>query len=60
MPDRSTLSNLILLLFTLYRSLGHIINMVGQRLAEIPRSVAARYWHEAALNLYGYLYYERL
>ena len=42
------------------KSLPHIINMVGQRLADIPREVAARYWHRAALNLYGYLYYERL
>ena len=34
--------------------------MVSQRLAQIPRSVAARYWHSAVLGLYGYLYYERL
>ena len=34
--------------------------MVGTRLAAIPRSVVTRYWHQAILGLYGYLYYERL
>ena len=34
--------------------------MVGQRLAQIPRSVTARYWHHAVLSLFGYLFYERL
>ena len=34
--------------------------MVGARLASIPRSMAAKYWHHSTLNLYGYLFYERL
>lgn len=34
--------------------------MVGARLAAIPRSIFVRYWHHAALQLYKYLYYERL
>ena len=42
------------------KSLSHLANMVGTRLAAIPRSVAVRYWHQAVLGLYGYLYYERL
>jgi len=42
------------------KSLSHLADMVGSRLAEIPRSVVISYWHRAVLNLYGYLYYERL
>ena len=42
------------------KSLTNVANMVGARLAAIPRSVAVRYWHHAAANLFGYLYYERL
>ena len=34
--------------------------MVRDKLATIPQSVAIRYWHHAALNLYSYLYFERL
>ena len=34
--------------------------MVAARLKAIPRSVAVRYWHAILLNLYGYLYFERL
>ena len=47
-------------MFTLYRSLTHIADMVGYRLSQIPRAVAKRYWHHAVLGLYGYLYYERI
>ena len=42
------------------KSLSHVANMVGTRLASISRSVAVRYWHHAVLGLYGYLYFERL
>ena len=44
----------------IYRSLRHVADMVGARLATIPQSVRVRYWHNAVLNLYGYLYFERL
>ena len=46
--------------FLIYRSLRYIADMVGARLATIPQSVRVRYWHNAVLNLYGYLYFERL
>ena len=42
------------------KSLSHIVDMVAKRLAEIPRSVLARYWHHSVLNHYSYLCYERL
>ena len=42
------------------KSLSHIADMVGKRLAAIPRSVAARYWHHAVEGHYSYLCYERL
>ena len=42
------------------KSLSNVASIVGTRLAAIPRSVAVRYWHQAVLGLYGYLYYERL
>ena len=42
------------------KSLTNVANMVGARLAAIPRSLAVRYWHHAVLNLYKYLYFERL
>ena len=44
----------------LCRSLTNLADMVGTKLAAIPRSVIIRYWHSAVLSLYGYLYYERL
>ena len=34
--------------------------MVGGKLKSIPRSVIIRYWHNAILSLYGYLYFERI
>ena len=34
--------------------------MVGRRLNEIPRSVCVRFWHHTSLNLFKYLYYEKL
>ena len=34
--------------------------MVGTRLGSIVRSTRVSYWHHAVLNLYAYLYYERL
>ena len=40
--------------------LSHVADMVGRRLAAIPRSVAVRYWRQAVLGLYGYLFFERL
>ena len=42
------------------KALSHIADMVGTRLAAIPRSVAARYWHHAIEGHYAYLCYERL
>ena len=40
--------------------MSHIADMVGRRLVGIPQSVRVRYWHHAVLNLYGYLYFQRL
>ena len=34
--------------------------MVGTRLGAIPQSTRVSYWHHAVLNLYAYLYFERL
>ena len=42
------------------KSLTYIVEMVAKRLAEIPQSVAIRYWHHAVLNHYSYLCFERL
>ena len=42
------------------KSLSNIADMVGTRLASIPRSITMRYWKEALLNHYCYLYFERL
>ena len=42
------------------KSLSHIADIVAKKLAEIPRSVTMRYWHHAIVNLYGYLYMERI
>ena len=42
------------------KALSNLANMVGARLAAIPRTEAIRYWHHAVLHLYGYLYFERL
>ena len=44
----------------IYRSLRHVADMVGARLASIPQSVRVRYWHTSVLYLYSYLYFERL
>ena len=41
------------------KSLSHVADMVGARLAQIPRSIRVRYWHNCILSLYGYLYFER-
>ena len=42
------------------KSLSNLANMVGTRLAAIPRSAAIRYWHAVVPSLFGYLYYEQL
>ena len=42
------------------KSLSHIADMVGKRLAEIPRSIVIRYWHHAMEEHYGYLSFNRL
>ena len=42
------------------KSLSNIADFVEKRLAEVPKSVAIRYWHCAVLGLYRYMYYERL
>ena len=42
------------------KNLSNIADMVSNRLAAIPRSVRIRYWHRAVLNLFAYLYFERL
>ena len=42
------------------KSLNNLAELVEKRLAEIPKSVAIRYWHHAVLGLFGYMYYERL
>ena len=42
------------------KSLSNVAQIVEQRLAAIPRSVAIKYWHHATLGHYGYLSYERL
>ena len=48
-----------LMLILFHRSLSHVADMVGARLAQIPRSIRIRYWHNCVLSLYGYLYFER-
>ena len=42
------------------RGLTNLANMVGNKLASIARSTRIRYWHHCSINLYSYLYYERL
>ena len=42
------------------KGLTSLANMVGNRLASITRSTRIKYWHHCVLNLYSYLYYERL
>ena len=42
------------------KGLTNVANMVGTRLAAIPRSVAVRYWHHAVLHLCGSLDVKRL
>ena len=34
--------------------------MVGSRLQKATRSTYMRFWHKTTLELYKYLYYERL
>ena len=34
--------------------------MVGERLYEVPKSTYIRFWHHSALELFKYLYYQRL
>ena len=47
-------------LLTGKKSLSHIADIVGRKLSSISSAVAVTYWREAVLNLYGYLYFERL
>ena len=42
------------------KALSDMADMVGNKLAGIPRSTAVRYWHHVVANLYSYLYYERI
>ena len=42
------------------KGLTSLANMVGNRLASITRSTRTKYWHHCALNLFSYLYFERL
>ena len=42
------------------KGLTNLCNMVGNKLTSITRSTRIKYWHESVLNLYAYLYYERL
>ena len=34
--------------------------MVGERLSKIPYGTRVKYWHHTALNLYKYLYFEKI
>ena len=34
--------------------------MVGRKLRQTTRSTYVRYWHPTTLQLYKYLYYERI
>ena len=34
--------------------------MVGRKLKDIPRSTCIRFWHKATLELYKYLYFDKL
>jgi len=34
--------------------------MVSAKLKKTPREVFVRFWHRTTLNLYKYLYYERI
>ena len=39
----------------------HLIgDMEGHKLRQIPRSTLVRFWHKTTLNLFNYLYYERI
>ena len=42
------------------RSLHLLAEMVGKKLSQTPRSTYIRFWHRTTLNLYKYLYYERI
>ena len=42
------------------RLLDLISQMVGAKLKQTPRSTYIRFWHHTTLNLFKYLYYERI
>ena len=38
----------------------HVVKMVGRRLASISRSTCVRFWHHTLLELYKYIYYDKI
>ena len=42
------------------KSLSHVADMVGKKLSSLPRSTTVRYWHNAILEHYGFLWFQRL
>ena len=38
----------------------HIVNMIGRKMQEIPRSTRVRFWHRSSLELFKYLYFDKL
>ena len=42
------------------QSLDKVAHMVGAKLQLTPKSTFIRYWHSTTLNLFKYLYYEKI
>ena len=42
------------------KSLSNLADMVAAKLMDIPRHVAAMYWHHVVPQLYSYLYFKHL
>ena len=38
----------------------HVVKMVGRKLSSIPRSTCVRFWHQTSLELYRYLFYDKI
>ena len=51
---------LFLFLTNLLQSLDQVAHMVGARLRKTPKETYIRYWHKTTLELFKYLYYQRI
>ena len=51
---------LFLFLTNLLQSLDQVAQMVGARLRNTPKETYIRYWHKTTLELFKYLYYQRI